>query len=155
MKNHIVLLLVLSLVSINSVIIGSQEAEEIRTQIDPQELTLNDTDIAWLFSEHNPANSTNAHIDSYTDAQPNDGYGSDYHSSQQSQDMPYAQWLARVIAHNQHNSRGRRRPRVVSGSDSDSDNEVYTNGRNQRRRVVSPEPYDALHRTYHAGGDHN
>lgn len=154
---------------------ASQNSQEILTQHDSAEQVfnfLNSDDEAFFDTVQQDAQLVGENSnDSFTqtsplpfftqpDAQPNDGYGSDYQSSQESHNVTYPQWLVRILQH--HNSNARRRIiHVISDSNSDSDDDnpdaiIFSPSarpnslnRRQRRRIVSPQTINELHRTNH------
>ncbi|MDP3788398.1 MAG: hypothetical protein Q8Q60_03745 [Candidatus Chromulinivorax sp.] len=166
MNNKTLFLLLLSLYT-TTMVIASQNNQEPHSQ----ELTLTDTDDTFLSSILSDTQFTPLPFftqpDNYTDAQPNDGYASNYQSDEESQLIPYQAYLALIEQSNTHHqNRGTRRTRVVSDSDDSSDDDslsshnYISNFNNQRRRTVSPDIISqdnihALHRTYHVYQAHN
>lgn len=160
MKNLNLLLFLLSLVTIN-ILTSSQQTNDSQDsqEMGSQQPDLSDADIAWLFSENNPANHADAHISSFTnddhfpDAQIDGGYNIS--------NISYQEYLARLNQEATEINQNGHRPHVVSDSDNSSDDEsllphnYISNSNNQRRRIVSPDNSNRLHRTYHVSESQN
>ncbi len=149
MNNKILFLLLLSFYT-TTMTIGSQDTELTLTSDDEIFIDAIDSPLPYFTQDDN---------DYFTDAQVNDGYGSDYSSDEESLNLSLTDNSDPTDPEDLARFTTRRRARVVSNSHNvgDSDEEDNWRQRQHNRRVamVSPNNDYGLHRTNHVDGNNS